>query len=180
MNGKIRKALFVCICGIVIAGIAIWTIPLFRVIPYTISLLFRAAPSKLPIPVEGVSASQLDDTWGAPRSGGRRHEGIDIFGRRGTKILSATEGVVTAAGDNRLGGHRVSVMGPGGFVHYYAHLERYGDVKPGQRIHAGHFIGTVGDSGNAKGTPPHLHYGIYKLIGGARNPYPLLKTRRGP
>ncbi|MDG6372191.1 M23 family metallopeptidase [Glaesserella parasuis] len=59
-------------------------------------------------------------------------------------------------------------------VHYYAHLEEYGDIKRHQWIEQGAVIGTVGDSGNAKGTPPHLHYGIYTPTG-AVNPYPLIK-----
>jgi murein DD-endopeptidase MepM/ murein hydrolase activator NlpD len=176
-QGIIRKILIICIGSSIFAGVAVLTFPGLRVVPYTLSLLFRPAPTKLPVPVEGVQASRLVDTWGGPRSGGRRHEGIDIFGKRGTKIRSTTEGVVTTVGDNRLGGHSVWVIGPGGYFHYYAHLEKYGDVKRGRRIQTGHFIGTVGDSGNAKGTPPHLHYGIYKLSGAANNPYPLLKPK---
>jgi len=177
MKRRFQKTLFLCLFSILVAGTAAWALPRLRVVPYALSLYFRSAPPTLTVPVEGVRASGLVDTWGAPRSGGRRHEGIDIFGTRGTKIRSTTEGVVTTVGDNRLGGHCVWVMGPGGYLHYYAHLEKYGDVKRGLRIRPGHFIGTVGDSGNAKGTPPHLHYGVYKLIGGACNPYPLLKPK---
>jgi murein DD-endopeptidase MepM/ murein hydrolase activator NlpD len=55
---------------------------------------------------------------------------------------------------------------------------RYGDVQPGQWIETGHFIGVVGNSGNAKGTPPHLHYGIYGFFGAAIDPYPLFRTER--
>lgn len=170
-----RKTILFGIGVIFVAGIAVMSIPGIRVVPYMISLFLRDAPRTLSVPVEGVPASRLADTWGAPRSGGRRHEGIDIFAKKGTRILSAIEGVVTRVGDNRLGGHSVWVMGPGGYLYYYAHLEKFGDVKPLQRIRKGHCIGAVGDSGNARGTPPHLHYGIYRLIGGARNPYPLLK-----
>lgn len=170
--------LIVAVAGTFIAAVAVLAIPSLQSAPYALGLLFRAAPARLPVPVEGVRASRLVDSWGAPRSGGRRHEGIDIFGKRGTRIRSSTDGVVTRVGDNRLGGHCVWVLGPAGYLHYYAHLEAYGDVRPGQRIHSGHFIGTVGDSGNARGTPPHLHYGIYRLIGGARNPFTLLN--RGP
>lgn len=177
MRKTARKILFFGVSGILVAGIAVMAVPGLRVVPYMISLPFRAAPQILSVPVEGMQASRLADTWGAPRSGGRRHEGIDIFAKKGTRILSTTEGVVTRVGDNRLGGHSVWVMGPGGSLHYHAHLEKFGDVRPCQRIDKGHFIGTVGNSGNAGGTPPHLHYGIYRFIGGARNPYPLLKAR---
>lgn len=177
MRKSARKILCFGIGVILVAGIAVMAVPGLCVVPYMISLPFRAAPQILSVPVEGVQASRLADTWGAPRSGGRRHEGIDIFAKKGTRILSATEGVVTRVGDNRLGGHSVWVMGPGGYLHYYAHLEKFGDVKPCQRIRKGHCLGTVGNSGNAGGTPPHLHYGIYRLIGGARNPYSLLKAQ---
>jgi len=179
MQGNVRKTLVVCSGILIVAGITLWIVPGLRVLPYALSLIFQPAPQKLPVPVEGVRAARLVDTWGAPRSGGRRHRGIDIFGKRGTIIRSVTDGVVITAGDNRLGGHSVSVLGPGGLLHYYAHLEEYGDVRPGLRIHAGHFIGTVGDSGNAKGTPTHLHYGISRLFGGAENPYPLLTHKNG-
>lgn len=171
------RNLYLCCFGIFLCGTAFWTIPSLRVAPYSVSLYFKSPPQTLQVPVQGVDPSWLENTWGAPRSEGRRHEGVDIFGKRGTRILSTTEGIVTKVGDNRLGGRSVSVMGPGGWFHYYTHLEGYGDVKPWQRIKAGHFIGTVGDSGNAKGTPPHLHYGIYNLIGTAQNPYPLLNPK---
>ena len=131
-------------------------------------------PSTLPVPVDGVEARALRDTWGGARGEGRKHEGIDIFAKRGTRVLSSTEGIVAHVGESRLGGLVVWVMGPGGQRHYYAHLERHANVETGMRIAAGWVLGYVGDTGNAKGTPPHLHYGVYDL-GGAINPYPLLK-----
>lgn len=129
------------------------------------------SPSK---PVEGVQARALRDTWGSARSAGRSHEGIDIFAKRGTPVLSTTEGIVTQVGTNRLGGLVVWVMGPGGQRHYYAHLDGYADVEAGMRIQPGRVLGYVGNSGNAKGTPPHLHYGVYEASG-AINPYKLLR-----
>lgn len=131
------------------------------------------APVSLPVPVQGVAARRLADTWGAARAGGRTHQGIDIFARRGTPVLSATEGVVTRVGTNELGGQVVWVMGPGRQMHYYAHLDGYADIRRGQLVAPGDVLGFVGNTGNAKGTPPHLHYGIY-ATGGALNPYPLL------
>lgn len=140
--------------------------------------LVTSEPSAvLPVPVRGVRPSDLRNSWGAPRSGGRDHKGIDIFAPRGRAIVSSTRGIVMTVGTNRLGGRVVRVLGPGGHWHYYAHLERFGDVRPGDVIAAGTVIGYVGDSGNARGTPPHLHYGIYRFRGGAINPYPLLRTR---
>ncbi|GGY36676.1 M23 family metallopeptidase [Pseudoduganella albidiflava] len=141
---------------------------------YPVRLVAMPKPRTLPVPVEGVRARALRDTWGGARGAGRKHEGIDIFARRGTPVLSSTEGIVTQVGTNSLGGLVVWVIGPGGQRHYYAHLDRYADVKEGMRIQAGRVLGYVGDSGNAKGTPPHLHYGVYD-IGGAINPYPLLR-----
>ncbi|OZI26303.1 peptidase M23 [Bordetella genomosp. 9] len=136
-------------------------------------LALREAPTALPVPVRGVTPRQLADTWNAARSEGRKHQGIDIFARRGTPVLSTTEGVVTQVGTNRLGGKVVWVMGPGHQMHYYAHLEDYGHVKWGSHVMPGDVLGYVGNTGNAQGTPPHLHYGIYPPDG-AINPFPLL------
>jgi peptidoglycan LD-endopeptidase LytH len=124
------------------------------------------------IPVAGVHRSALIDSWGQPRSGGRRHEGIDIFAPCGHAVVSATDGVVTSVGENHLGGHVVWVLGPGGSMHYYAHLSRFGNVRRWDFVHAGDTLGYVGNTGNAAGGPCHLHYGIYK--GQAQDPYPFL------
>lgn len=142
---------------------------------YTMRLAAMPKPAYLPVPVEGVRPRALRDTWGGARSEGRKHEGIDIFAERGTPVRSSTEGIVTQVGTNRLGGLVVWVMGPGRQRHYYAHLDRYSDVEAGMRIEAGRVLGYVGNTGNAKGTPPHLHYGIYDMDG-AINPYPMLKA----
>lgn len=138
-----------------------------------VSLLQQEPPAEnsLPNPVPGQG---LTDTWGAARSQGRTHEGIDIFADRGTPIQSTTQGIVSKVGNNNLGGRVVVVVGPGGAGHYYAHLEDYAEIAPNDWVEAGDVIGYVGDSGNAKGTPPHLHYGIY-INGSAVNPYPLMQ-----
>jgi murein DD-endopeptidase MepM/ murein hydrolase activator NlpD len=141
---------------------------------YMVRLGAMPAPVSLPVPVAGVKPRGLADTWGGARGAGRHHEGIDIFAKRGTPVLSSTEGVVMRVGTNRLGGQVVWVLGPGGQRHYYAHLERYGDVHAGMRVAPGKVLGYVGTSGNAAGTPPHLHYGIYAAAG-ALNPYPFLR-----
>lgn len=160
--------------AIILIGVAAVLQPWLENAVYMIRLAGLPAPVALPVPVAGVKPSGLRDTWGGARSEGRRHEGIDIFARRGTPVLSSTEGVVLRVGTNRLGGQVVWVLGPGGQRHYYAHLERYGDVHAGMRLAPGKVLGYVGTTGNAAGTPPHLHYGIY-LTGGAINPYPFLR-----
>ena len=146
---------------------------------YAMRLASMPAPSELAMPVAGVKPRGLRDTWHGARSEGRKHEGIDIFAKRGTAVLSSTEGIVLRVGTNRLGGLVVWVLGPGGQRHYYAHLDHYSDVAPGMRVEPGRVLGFVGDTGNAKGTPPHLHYGVYEA-GGAINPYPLLRSDLAP
>jgi len=66
------------------------------------------------------------------------------------------------------------VIGPGAYLHYYAHLSAYGKFKPGDRVKVGDVLGYVGNTGNAFDTPPHLHYGIYRWYGKAINPYAFL------
>lgn len=133
--------------------------------------------SPLLLPVAGVKPHNLSDTWGAARGAGRKHEGIDIFAKRGTDVLSSTQGIVRKIGTNNLGGKVVWVTGPSLSQHYYAHLDDYAEkIQEGDWVEAGEVIGYVGNTGNAKNTPSHLHYGIY-LSGGAVNPYPYLRRK---
>ncbi|MGE8649801.1 MAG: M23 family metallopeptidase [Acinetobacter sp.] len=135
-------------------------------------------PSSLPIPVDRVQARELKDTWGASRSSGRLHEGIDILAPRGTKVRSATPGLIADLRNNNLGGKVVWILGPGGAWHYYAHLDGHKrGLKVGNYVKKGDVIGYVGNTGNARHTAPHLHYGLY-LSGKGRgvvNPYPYLR-----
>jgi murein DD-endopeptidase MepM/ murein hydrolase activator NlpD len=129
------------------------------------------------VPVSSVRVKQIKDTWRAPRSGKRLHEGQDIFAPRGTAVYSATEGYVMRIGENRLGGQTVSVLGAGGRVYYYAHLDAYAPgLAAGDHVTPATVLGYVGTTGNARGTPPHLHFGVYTLTG-AINPLPLLTNR---
>jgi murein DD-endopeptidase MepM/ murein hydrolase activator NlpD len=144
---------------------------------YAMQLSSMPPPAALAMPVEGVRSRGLADTWNAPRSQGRRHEGIDIFAKRGTPVLSSTEGIVLRVGESGLGGNVVWVLGPAGHRHYYAHLDEFAPLQRGQRVEAGTQLGTVGKTGNARTTPPHLHYGVY-TDEGAVNPYPLLTGKR--
>ena len=76
-----------------------------------------------------LKANVLDDTWGAARSQGRRHEGVDIFAKKNTPIRSTTPGIVTKVGRNRLGGKVIGIQGPGAW-HYYAHLNKICPYPP--------------------------------------------------
>lgn len=169
---------------------ATWARPYAERAVRVVRLLREEPPLALPVPVEGVRASRIADTWRTARSGGRRHEGVDIFAPRGTPVRSTTPGLVVQKGWNRLGGRVVTLIGPGGQRHYYAHLEQFAGPGPGDWVEEGDLLGFVGDSGNAAGTPTHLHYGIYSPGGEAQNPHPLLTAtvatsshedgRRGP
>lgn len=169
----VTLAVFAVTC----VALVLWQ-PALLNIPRVIMLVREEPMLPYPVPVQGVRTRQLTDQWGAPRSGGRKHQGIDIFAKCGTPVLSATHGLVTRIGTNMLGGQIVRVLGPGGYWHYYAHLSEFGDIKEGQLVTAGTVLGKVGDTGNAKGTPCHLHYGVYSRGGGAENPYPLLTAPR--
>jgi murein DD-endopeptidase MepM/ murein hydrolase activator NlpD len=142
-------------------------------------LITADTPSVLPIPVQGVSRRAIVDTWGSPRGNKREHQGIDIFAKRGTPVLAPVHGLVIGIGQNRLGGNIIKLLGPGFQVHYFAHLDRFGPVKEYEFVRRGDALGYVGNTGNAKGTPPHLHYGIYTYRAGAINPYPLLMAGAG-
>ena len=144
-----------------------------------VARLYTETPdSRLSMPVQDVSKRHVADTWHAPRGTDRVHEGQDIFAPKGTPILSATSGYVYNIGENNLGGQTVSVIGRGGRVYYYAHLDGYNpSLEEGDYVTTKTVLGYVGTTGNAKGTPPHLHFGVY-ATGGAINPLPLLADRQ--
>ena len=138
------------------------------------------APEALPMPVPAVAVARVVDTWGAARGSDRSHEGVDIFAPRGTPVLSTTRGVVSSVREAGLGGKQVWVTGPAMERHYYAHLDGWAaELAEGQVVWAGDTLGYVGDSGNARGTPTHLHYGIYGNEG-ALDPLPRLRARVPP
>jgi murein DD-endopeptidase MepM/ murein hydrolase activator NlpD len=143
-------------------------------------LYSRQPDAKLSMPVKDVLKKQVTDTWGAPRGTDRQHEGQDIFAPKGTPIYSATTGYVYKVGENNLGGQTVSVIGDGGRVYYYAHLDAYAPgINVGDAVTRRTILGYVGTTGNAQGTPPHLHFGVY-TSSGAINPLPLLIDRATP
>jgi murein DD-endopeptidase MepM/ murein hydrolase activator NlpD len=139
---------------------------------FVYTLVTAQPPATLPAPVAS-RRPRFTDSWGNARSGGRRHQGVDIFVPKDTPVVSTTSGLVLRVGTNTLGGQVVWILGPGRERHYYAHLSRYGTFRPGDRVEAGDVIGFAGDTGNARGGPVHLHYGIYRG-GTAENPYPRL------
>lgn len=118
------------------------------------------------------------DTWGAPRSGGRRHKGTDIIAPRGTPIFAYENGSIARMSNSRLGGITLYLRGDSGNVYYYAHLDAYAGISPGQRVSAGQHIAVNGDTGNARGIP-HLHFEVAAGGGGGVNPYPFVKRACG-
>lgn len=141
------------------------------------ALLFKEPDEQLLMPVGGVRVRQVANTWGAARTGGRQHAGQDIFAKRGTPIYSATEGYVLHVGESPVGGKTVFIFGAGGRRYYYAHLhEHAAGLAAGDHVTTATLLGYVGQTGNAKGTPPHLHFGVYGATG-AINPLPLLADR---
>jgi murein DD-endopeptidase MepM/ murein hydrolase activator NlpD len=112
------------------------------------------------------------DSWGAPRSGGRRHQGADVFAAYGTPLYALEAGAIRTS-DNSLGGVSVHLAGTSGDAYYYAHLSKR-DVVTGQRVAVGEVVGAVGNSGNARSTPPHLHVQYHPGGGVPVNPTALL------
>jgi murein DD-endopeptidase MepM/ murein hydrolase activator NlpD len=127
-------------------------------------------PQNMIIPVKGASTKSWDDKsfWAYPWGNSITHKGIDIFAEQGVAIIAATNGIVVYTHEGGKGGKSVMVLGPKWRFHYYAHMNEIKTFvfKPLKR---GTVIGTVGDTGNAKGKPPHLHYAITSPF-----PYPQL------
>jgi murein DD-endopeptidase MepM/ murein hydrolase activator NlpD len=145
-----------------------------------LKLYTQQPDTRLAMPLEDVRKKEISDTWQAARGENRKHEGQDIFAPRGTPILSATSGYIYNVGENNLGGQTVSVISKGGRVYYYAHLDSYArGIKIGDRVTTRTVLGYVGTTGNAQGTPPHLHFGVY-TSSGAINPLPMLTDRIPP
>ncbi|WP_089320619.1 M23 family metallopeptidase [Pontibacter ummariensis] len=145
---------------------------------YTVTI--QAEPT-LAFPVQGKTSRNIASVWGDERDGGaRRHEGIDVFAKRGTPVVASAAGVVSRVSETPRGGkvvwladvkHRQSL--------YYAHLDSQ-LVAPGQRVQVGDTLGLVGNTGNAITTAPHLHFGVYRFGLGATNPYPYVHLTDKP
>jgi murein DD-endopeptidase MepM/ murein hydrolase activator NlpD len=113
----------------------------------------------------------FSDSWGAPRSGGRTHLGVDMFAAYGMPLYAVDDGTVRIS-YNTLGGLSIHLTTATGDRYYYAHLSK-ALVTTGQRVRGGEHIGAAGNSGNARYTPPHLHWEYHPGGGAAVNPYPL-------
>lgn len=131
----------------------------------------------LAFPVVGKDNASIQSYWGAVRDGGRRsHEGLDLFASRGTPVVAATDGFVSFTGERGLGGKQVWLRnGVFGYSLYYAHLDSVSIIS-GKRVKLGDTLGFVGNTGNARTTAPHLHFGIY-TNSGAINPLPFIEKQ---
>jgi murein DD-endopeptidase MepM/ murein hydrolase activator NlpD len=129
-------------------------------------------------PVDGYS--RFSDTWGASRSGGRGHEGVDMLAARGTPVVAVEAGSIKSLRNSTLGGITVWLSGESGDVFYYAHLDAHAPgLSTGQSVTVGAPLGYVGTSGNAPEGVPHLHFEHHPGGGSATNPYPLAKSLCG-
>lgn len=130
-----------------------------------ICLIILFLPEFAKIPVQGASTKDwhAKTFWFEPWGKSGVHKGIDIFGKLNTPVLSTTYGVVIFAGEIAMGGKVVAVLGPKWRIHYYAHLSA-DSVFIGEPVWSEKQIGLLGDTGNAKGKPPHVHYSIVTLV----------------
>jgi peptidoglycan LD-endopeptidase LytH len=155
----------------------------------TVAVVPDRSSKGLIVPVAGVTADKLRDTFNDGRSGGRKHDAIDIEAPVGTPVLAAADGKIVKFHDSVAGGitiYQSSVDGK--FMYYYAHLQRRADdLREGDSVTQGRVIGYVGDSGNATPGNYHLHFSISAVADPKRfwegtyiDPYPLLLTGTAP
>lgn len=142
----------------------------------------------LSIPVQGVSANELSDTFNDQRGGGARvHEAIDIMAPKGTSVIAAAPGRIERLFQSDAGGNTIYVRSQDSkMIYYYAHLDQYADgLNEGEQVKRGQFLGTVGSTGNANIDAPHLHFAVMRTTPAAKwwepatavNPYPMLGGR---
>jgi len=129
----------------------------------------------LQMPVVGVQPFELSNSWGDSRDGGRRkHKGIDIFAPKGTALVAVSDGIVSYIGEQPKGGLCLWLTTENGTAFYYAHLDRWAaGLYEGMEVHSGDLLGYVGNTGNARTTPPHLHFAVNEndeMV----NPFPIL------
>jgi peptidoglycan LD-endopeptidase LytH len=130
----------------------------------------------------GVYACPMDpaithfiDSWGFPRSGGRSHKGTDVMGPMGAEVYAFTSGTISRHSNSRLGGISLYLRGDDGSTYFYTHLQGYAPKGAvGTRVEAGDHIAFNGDTGNARGGPPHIHFERAPGGGAAVNPFPYL------
>lgn len=144
---------------------------------YADARLRLTAPNRLPPDVTRcpLPGARYANDWGFPRSGGRAHEGNDLFAPRGTPILAPVAGTVSQA-TGTIGGRQFRLRGDDGITYLGSHMDNFGASG---RVRAGDVIGYVGTTGNAAGGTPHLHFEIHPDNGAAMNPYPVLRQACG-
>lgn len=152
-----------------------------------------AAPGEPPVAVPGIAqypvapdeiftfpivgGASFTNDWGGERPEGRSHQGIDLFARQSTPIVAPVDGVLYNVGWNRLGGWRLWIRDQWGNEYYFAHLSAFApDMKDGLVVTRGTVIGFVGNTGDAKTTPPHLHLEIHPRGGDPIPPFPYVST----
>jgi len=152
--------------------------------PAYLAVVAAEPVTRFVMPVDGLRVADVANTFGADR-GNRPHDGLDMFAPRHTPVRAAAQGFVYRIDDLSLGGLSVTIVGDGGLRFFYTHFEAVpDDLNEGQRVEVGDLIGYVGNSGNAAGTPTHLHFGVYSgepdnpCAWRAIDPMPLLVDRR--
>ena len=141
------------------------------------------AAKSLIVPVQGVDASRVRDSYTAGRGGGRTHDAVDIMAARGTPVIAAEGGTILRLRHNEAGGITIYQLDPDErFIYYYAHLDRYQDgLVEGLKVNQGDILGFVGTTGNAPKDMPHLHFQVMLYKGRGQywggepiNPHPYL------
>jgi murein DD-endopeptidase MepM/ murein hydrolase activator NlpD len=151
-------------------------------------IVLAAAPggdAMIIVPVAGIAAESLRDSYDQPRSGGRAHHALDIMAPRGTPVLAAVDGTIRKLFTSAGGGLTIYEFDSREErVYYYAHLDRYASISEGMHVNRGEVIGYVGSTGNASAEAPHLHFAIEQLPptkewwkGEPMNPYPILTKK---
>ena len=126
-----------------------------------------------------LNPSGFANTWGAPRSGGRRHQGTDVMAPCGAPVYAVTDGTIQRTSSGGLGGISLYLKATNGDVFYYTHLRGFSNGSaPGKRVSAGDVIASNGNTGNARGGPCHVHFEWKPNGGRSVNPYPLLNSAR--
>lgn len=121
-------------------------------------------PEDRQMPVVGATASDwnAESFWYEPWGTSGTHKGVDVFAARHTPVQAGISGMVVFSGRVAKGGKVVAILGPKWRIHYYAHLE---SITPDMFwVNQGDIVGSVGDSGNAVGKQPHLHYSVLSLV----------------
>jgi len=155
--------------------------------PIEVAQQVQVGPSGLAIPVVGIAAGQLSDTFDDARGQGRRHDAIDIMSPEGTPVIAAADGTIEKLFNSARGGITIYERSPDQkWTYYYAHLSAYAPcLAEGQQVKRGQVIARVGHTGDASAAGPHLHFAINQMAPGERwwngtaiNPYPLLAGKK--